>query len=54
MKCKWCETDIREGSECDGCWEMRHRVEMDLMLAEKMVKALKEEKRVAMKALEGK
>jgi len=48
MKCKWCDTEITEGNECDNCWEMRHRMENDIALAEKILKALKKDKRDSM------
>ena len=37
--CKWCGAEtINTGTkECDGCWELSHRIENDLELAKKMI-----------------
>jgi len=42
-KCKWCGSpDGRRGSrECDRCWELRHRIEDDMGLAQEMLEVLK-------------
>ena len=41
-KCKWCNklTQEASASECDGCWEIRHRVESNPKLAIKIMKGL--------------
>jgi len=41
-KCKWCGIDTTNigTNECDGCWELRHRIEMYPDLAKKMMKEL--------------
>jgi len=42
MKCKWCgnETTMEGTQECDRCWELRHRIEDDLILVMKITKAV--------------
>jgi hypothetical protein len=44
-KCKWCGVDTTSlgTKECDNCWEMRHRIDNYPELAEKMLKAAKED-----------
>lgn len=41
-KCKWCgkETSMFGTKMCDGCWELEHRIEMDLTLAKRIVKEI--------------
>lgn len=43
LKCKWCSAEIegRGATECDRCWELRHRIEMDMALAERITESLK-------------
>ena len=43
VKCKWCGTDttMTDTEECDGCWELRYRIEFQPELARKMLEALK-------------
>jgi len=42
IPCKWCgtKTSMLGTKECDGCWELRHRIENDIDMAKKMIKAL--------------
>lgn len=42
VKCKWCGTDttMLGTRECDRCWELRSRIEADMVLAEKMMIAI--------------
>lgn len=39
IPCKWCgdQTTSLGTGECDRCWELRHRIEKDKELAEKMI-----------------
>ena len=39
ISCKWCgEKTINAGTvECDRCWELRHRIESNLTLAQMMI-----------------
>ena len=41
-KCMWCnaKTSMSGADECDGCWELRHRIEMDIELAKRMIAEL--------------
>ncbi len=43
--CSWCgvETQNEQTKECNSCWELRHRIEADFLLAKKMLKQLKGE-----------
>lgn len=42
VKCKWCgiDTTMLETKECDGCWELRHRIEYFPEMAKRMLKEL--------------
>jgi hypothetical protein len=42
VKCKWCSTETRmTGTKmCDSCWELEHRIEMNLTLAKRMIKEI--------------
>lgn len=46
VPCKWCgaSTQMLGTEMCDRCWELEHRIEMDLELAKKMVSSLSEKK----------
>ena len=36
--CKWCGVETYTlNEECDGCWELRHRIEHNMELAKKMM-----------------
>ena len=43
VPCKWCGdlTDATGIKECASCWELRHRIELNPKLAERMLKELK-------------
>ena len=43
--CKWCgqKTDFTGTKECNRCWELRHRIESDMDLAETMLNHFKSE-----------
>jgi len=44
--CKWCNKELDRveitypHNECDNCWQMRHRMEHDVVLANKILKSL--------------
>lgn len=42
VRCRWCETPTASlgTRECDRCWELRHRIEQDPALAERMLHEL--------------
>jgi len=42
-KCKWCgnETQMTISKECNKCWELRHRIQIDVKLSERILKAIK-------------
>jgi len=44
--CKWCgqKTAFTGTKECNRCWELRHRIESDMDLAETILNHLKSEK----------
>jgi len=44
--CKWCgrKTDFTGTRQCNRCWELSHRIEADMKLAEKMLQAFKASK----------
>ena len=44
--CKWCgqETDFTGTEECNRCWELRHRIESNMDLAETMLNHFKSER----------
>lgn len=44
--CKWCgkQTTSAGTRECDKCWELRHRIQMNLGLVRKIINTLEEEK----------
>lgn len=46
--CKWCGEPPQDpsGDECDGCWEMRRRIEDSPDLAKCVIKQLTEEGRI--------
>ena len=43
--CKWCgqKTNFTGTKECNRCWELRHRIETDVELAEKILNHFKSE-----------
>jgi hypothetical protein len=43
--CKWCgqKTDFTGTKECGRCWELRHRIETDIDLAEVILNHFKSE-----------
>ena len=43
--CKWCNVDISHtyGDECHRCWELRHRIEKDFILAKIMLNRIEVE-----------
>ena len=43
--CKWCgqKTDFTGTKECGRCWELRHRIETDMELAEAILNHFKSE-----------
>ncbi len=43
--CKWCgqKTDFTGTKECNRCWELRHRIETDMKLAEEILNHFKSE-----------
>jgi len=42
VSCKWCgiDTTMLGTEECNGCWELRHRIESNTPLAKKMIEEL--------------
>ena len=44
--CKWCgqETDFTGTKECNRCWELSHRIETDIELADTMLKYFRSER----------
>jgi hypothetical protein len=44
--CKWCgqKTDFTWAKECGRCWELRHRIETDMELAEMILNVFKAKK----------
>jgi hypothetical protein len=44
--CKWCgqKTDFTGTKECGRCWELRHRIETDMELAEMILNVFKAKK----------
>lgn len=42
MKCKWCgdQTPYLETQECDSCWELRHRIELQPILAAEIFRSV--------------
>lgn len=45
VDCKWCgNLTVNKGTkECDRCWELRHRIEMDPELANKIYRVVIEQ-----------
>lgn len=45
VACKWCNTPTKMlgTRECDRCHDLRVRIDMDLVLAEEMLRQLKQE-----------
>lgn len=45
-KCKWCgiETTNTEDQQCDGCWELFHRIEWQPERAKQMIEAIEKAK----------
>lgn len=43
-ECQWCgqETYFIGTRACNRCWELSHRIEMDIKLAEKMLQTFKQ------------
>ena len=41
-KCKYCnkETEYQGTNLCDGCWELKHRIEYDIDLAKQIITEL--------------
>ena len=52
VPCKWCEceTSFTSTKECNRCWELHHRIEIDLELAKRMIRTMegKRESRIEM------
>ncbi len=42
--CKWCKckTSFTDTKECDRCWDLRRKIEMNLKLAQTMIEKIKE------------
>lgn len=47
VKCKWCgkETFNLGTKECNGCWELRSRIEADMELASRILETLLKRKK---------